>query len=175
MLKIVVSGPESTGKTDLSAYLAERFGISYVPEYARVYVEKLGRPYRFEDVEHIAGVQWDRYLEYSKEDHPIMIMDTFLVITKIWFMVVFERVPDWIDKSLEKAEIDLFLLCYPDLEWVADCVRENPGNRRMELFGLYQYEINRCGFSCAVIRGEGQERYTNAMSSIQSFCPHLKI
>lgn len=175
MHKIVVSGPESTGKTDLSAHLAERLSISYIPEYARTYIEKLDRPYRFEDVEHIAGVQWDQYLEYSKKEYPVMVMDTFLVITKIWFREVFGKVPGWIDRSLERADIDLFLLCYPDLEWIADDVRENPGIRRIELFESYHDEIIRLDFSCAVIRGTGQDRYTNAIAAIQSFLPHVKI
>jgi nicotinamide riboside kinase len=175
MHKIVVSGPESTGKTDLSAHVAERLGISYVPEYARAYIETLDRPYRFEDVEHIARVQWDQYLEFSRKDAPAMILDTFLVITKIWFREVYGKIPEWIDQSLEQADIDLFLLCYPDLEWVADDVRENPGIRRMELFDSYHDEILRCNFSCAVIRGNGQDRYTNAITAIQSFLPQLKI
>ena len=174
MYKIVVSGPESTGKTDLSAALAQRLGISHIPEYARAYVEKLGRPYRFEDVEHIARVQWNQFLENSRKKSPVMIMDTFLVITKVWFREVYRKVPDWIDPSLEKADIDMYLLCYPDLEWVADGIRENPGSRRMELFNIYLEEITRLGSAYAIVRGSGKDRYKNAETALQSFIPQLR-
>lgn len=175
MFRIVISGPESTGKTDLSVYLTGRLSIPYIPEYAREYVKKLGRPYRFEDVEHIARVQWDQFLEYSKGGNPVMIMDTFLVITKIWFREVFGSVPGWIDQALEQADIDLYLLCYPDLKWKADGIRENPGVRRMELFEIYRQEIIRLNFSCEVIRGKGQQRYSNALNALYSHFPQLKI
>ena len=175
MFRIVISGPESSGKTDLSVYLTGLLSIPYVPEYAREYVNKLGRPFRFEDVEHIARIQWDQFLEYSKGDNPVMIMDTFLVITKIWFREVFGSVPGWIDQALEQADIDLYLLCYPDLKWKADGIRENPGVRRMELFELYRQEIIRLNFSCAVIHGKGQQRYTNALNVLYSHFPQLKI
>ena len=175
MHKIVISGPESSGKTDLSVYLADQFRQPCIPEYARDYVQNLGRPYSFEDVEHIARVQWDQYLEYIKEDKPLLIMDTFLIITKIWCREVYGFVPAWIDQALENARIDLYLLCYPDLEWEADRVRENPGKRRIELFENYHSEIIRFGFSCEVIRGTGQERYRNAMMAVQSHFPQLKI
>ena len=174
MYKLVVSGPESTGKTELACFLAKRFSCPVIPEYAREYIEKLGRPYRFEDVEHIARVQWDQYREYAKKDHPFLIMDTFLFITKIWFSEVFGTVPGWIDVSLEEAEIDLCLLCYPDLEWIEDTVRENPGKRRRELFDLYHQAIIRLGVACEVIRGRGDDRFTNALSAIHKQLPGLK-
>ena len=175
MYKLLISGPESTGKTELAGFLARRFSCPLIPEYARDYIEKLGRQYRFEDVEKIARVQWDQYLENTAKDHAILIMDTFLVITKFWFSEVFGTVPDWVDRCLEEAEIDLCLLCYPDLEWVQDPVRENPGERRWELFDLYQREFTRLGISCEVIRGRGEDRFANALSAIQTFMPGLII
>ena len=161
MYKLVVSGPESTGKTELACFLAKRFSCPVIPEYARVYIEKLGRPYRFQDVEHIATVQWNQYREQIKKEHPFLFMDTFLVITKIWFSEVFGTVHGWIDLSLEEAEIDLCLLCYPDLEWVQDPVRENPGERRKELFDLYQREINRNSVTVPSVTELRQESFSD--------------
>lgn len=175
MFKLVICGPESTGKTELASLLAHRFSIPYIPEYARDYIEKLGRPYQFEDVEHIARVQWDQYRKHSMLEQPLLILDTFLIITKIWFKEVFRRIPEWIDKSLREAEIDLFLLCYPDLEWVEDPVRENPGEKRLELFELYYLEILQLGCPCSVIRGHGSARFTNALTAIETQFPGLKI
>ena len=174
MYKIVISGPESSGKTELAIFLSKQLSSVLIPEYAREYVEKLERPYQIDDVEHIARVQWEQYQENAKKDHPYLIMDTFLVITKIWFKEVFGIVPEWIDRCLEEAEIDLCLLCFPDLEWVKDPVRENPGERRKELFDLYHSEITRLGIACEVIRGMGENRFANALSAINKLTPGLK-
>ena len=174
MYKIVISGPESSGKTELAGFLSKRLSSAVIPEYAREYVEKLGRPYQFEDVEHIANVQWEQYQENVKKNYPYLIMDTFLVITKIWFKEVFGIVPEWIDWCLEEADIDLCLLCFPDLEWVKDPVRENPGERRKELFDIYHTEIIRLGIACEVIRGSGENRFVNALSAINKIIPGIK-
>ncbi len=175
MYKIVISGPESTGKTELAAYLAGVFNSPYVPEYARAYVEQLGRAYTLKDVEHIARVQWEQYLEYGRKDMQVLILDTFLIITKIWFREVFDQVPQWIDRSLNESRIDLYLLCYPDLEWKPDPVRENPGRKRLELFHAYRSEIRRTGSSCEVIRGQRAERSSNALEAVYKHLPHLRI
>jgi NadR type nicotinamide-nucleotide adenylyltransferase len=37
--RIVVTGPESTGKTTLAQGLAERLATTWVPEYARAYLD----------------------------------------------------------------------------------------------------------------------------------------
>ena len=129
-IKIVVTGPESTGKTALAMYLSRVFGVEYIPEYARTYVENLHHPYTYEDVEHIARVQDKQFMEASKHGNKIVFFDTYLIITKVWFQEVFNRVPAWIDPKLRDSEISLFLLCDFDLEWIEDPIRENPGPRR---------------------------------------------
>ena len=39
-LKIVLFGPESSGKTTLATQLAAHFNAQWVPEYMRIYLEK---------------------------------------------------------------------------------------------------------------------------------------
>ncbi len=171
MFKIVISGPESTGKTALSGYLSSRFSCSFIPEYARSYIEQLDRPYSYEDVMHIAEVQRETFREYLDTKPKLLIMDTFLVITKIWFSELYGQVPHWIDDYIEKAGIDLCLMCYPDLDWVDDPVRENPGIRRMELLELYLNEYHRFGIRTEMIRGLGEIRFNKAVSAVQKHIP----
>jgi len=173
-LKIVVTGPESTGKTELCLSLGEYFGITHMPEYARTYVEGLKSPYSYEDLEHIALTQKNELSESLKRGNDIILMDTYLIITKIWFREVYGNIPGWIDHSLKESEIDLFLVCYYDIPWVKDPVRENPGARRKYLFEEYLQEIKRLGNPFEVVKGTGKDRVQNAIESIMLHFPQLK-
>jgi len=162
--RIVVTGPESTGKTILSTALACKLNGTLVPEFARTYVESLERPYQFADVELIARHQMEEERQWSKSvSSGILVMDTWLIITKIWFEVVYGTVPDWIEAYIAETRIDLFLVCRPDLPWIPDPVRENGGEMRQKLFDRYCREIERFGFDYEIVEGFGDERLNNAL------------
>ncbi|MFC2116698.1 AAA family ATPase [Bacteroidota bacterium] len=173
-IKIVITGPESTGKTGIASHLAGIFQAKNIPEYARSYIEGLKRPYTYEDVEHIARMQDDEFNRASQGGEKIVLADTYLIITKIWFREVFGRTPDWIDHTLRESGIDLFLLCYYDLEWIKDPVRENPGLRRIYLYERYREEIEQLDAPFEVIRGIGPERFRNAREALIKHFPNLK-
>lgn len=164
--KIVITGPESTGKTTLAEQLAAHYMGDFVPEYARQYVENLQRPYVFDDVEIIARKQLADYLAYEKRKNRIVFFDTYLIITKVWFDVVFKQSPKWITEHLENCKVDLFLVCNTDIPWVADSVRENGGEMREELFQLYINELNNFNLKYFIIKGEGEKRLSSAIQAI---------
>lgn len=167
--KIVVTGPESTGKTTLSESLAQRLDADWVPEYARSYVENIGRPYTYQDVERIARHQIQQEAEISETTNKgIIVLDTWLIITKVWFEVVYGQSPKWLHEYIEASHIDLFLVCAPDLPWVADQVRENGGEMRNILFEKYCAEIEAFGFQYEVVRGVGEVRTQNAVDLIRA-------
>ncbi len=171
MKKIVITGPESAGKTQLTRKLADYYHCNWIPEFARSYIESLDRKYTYYDVEIIAQHQWSQYIEtliHNTEKAPFIFFDTWLIITKIWFIEVYEKFPDWIDSCIQKAEIDLFLLCKPDLPWEFDPVRENP-HRREYLFERYKSEIETFGFNYQIISGIGHKRLDNAVMAIEAF------
>ena len=165
--RIVITGPESTGKTELARALAEKLGTLWIPEYARHYVETLGREYEFDDVEKIAKHQVAQESEYlSKIKNGIMIFDTWLIITKVWFDVVYGKCPTWLPVHIGASEIDLFLVCATDLPWIADPVRENGGEKREELFQMYIREIQKFGFNFEIIHGVGEARLACALKQL---------
>jgi nicotinamide riboside kinase len=174
MFKVVVTGPESTGKTEICKFLAASFETECIPEYAREYVASLDRPYTFKDVEKIARVQIERLQQKSEQSPPILFLDTYLIITKVWFREVYGTIPDWIDKSLADAGIDLFLLCYYDIEWIPDPVRENPGSRRTFLYESYRKEITHLGKPCEVIMGTGTERFSKAKLAVEKHFTYVR-
>ena len=158
MKRVLVTGPESTGKTELVNYLSERYGGVAVEEYARAYVEGLDRSYTFEDVEHIARQQLSSYeKEYPGSDW--VFFDTWLMITRVWFEVVYQCVPQWLDDAMREAKFDLVLLCAPDLPWVADRVRENGGEQRERLFKRYENELKSFGMDWELVSGSGEARF----------------
>lgn len=99
IINIVITGPESTGKTELSQYLAKLFNGHYVPEYAREYIENLRRRYEYEDVLKIAKHQIQYQKEISERFSGFVFYDTWLIITKIWLKEVFDKYPVWIDEN----------------------------------------------------------------------------
>lgn len=169
MRKIVISGPESTGKTTLSEALALELNAILIPEHARCYIEGLSRPYTFSDVEVIAKYQMHEEMKMmALYPNEIIIMDTWLIITKVWFDVVFGRIPEWIESHIASTNIDLFLICAPDLPWIADPVRENGGEMRQKLFERYCNEIENYGFSYEIVMGSGEIRVQNALKLIKA-------
>lgn len=165
--RIVITGPESTGKTELARALAEKFGATWIPEYARHYVETLGREYNYDDVEKIAKYQVGQESQYiHKIENGILIFDTWLIITKVWFDVVYGKCPAWLPDQIRSSEIDLFLVCATDLPWIADPVRENGGEKREELFQMYIHEIQKFGFNFEIVMGVGESRMDCALKQL---------
>jgi len=168
-LKVVITGPESTGKSTLAEQLASHYKTVFVPEYARTYVEKLERPYVYKDLEYIAKRQIEDLEKYKPLANNILFLDTFLIITKVWFNIVYKKQPEWLDKSIRKCNIDLFLLCNTDLPWEPDLVRENGGEMREKLFLLYQKELEHYGLNYRIVEGFGEDRVSNSIAFVDKF------
>ena len=167
--KVVITGPESTGKTQLAQSLAIRFNTLWVPEYAREYITGLVRNYNYHDVEHIAREQVRREKEYLKEVRDILFYDTDLIVTKVWFKVVYGSYPGWIDEAIVNTSADLFLVCNTDIPWVPDPVRENGGEMREVLMGMYISEINITGVPWKLVSGKGDQRINSAVETVKTF------
>jgi len=169
MKKIVVLGPESVGKTTLCHELEKNLKAVFIPEFARNYVEQMHRAYTYEDVELIAKQQIKKFKEAVSDntDKEFLVMDTFLIVIKVWFLHVFERCPSWLQSELESAQIDFFLLLKPDITWVDDPVRENPHIREY-LYDWYKRELDKINASYAEIDGIGNIRTKRAMRAIRA-------
>ena len=165
---VVLTGPESTGKSTLARQLAEHLDGVWVPEYARTYVESLQRTYTYEDVVKIYEHQLTVPEDPGRQRASFLFLDTDLVILKVWFQEVFGKMPGNMDEVIRNRKIDLYLLCRPDIPWIYDPVRENPGSRREDLFRLYERELKEAGVPYAIIGGEGTERLENALGAVKT-------
>jgi nicotinamide riboside kinase len=166
---IVITGPESTGKTMISAWLASHLDCPWIPEYARDYIGGLNRPYNYEDLVHIADTQVRQKNEYNNSGASILVLDTWLILTKIWFLEVYHNYPGWIDAEIAKHRIDLFLVCKPDIPWIPDPLRENGGEKREYLMKKYIEEIRKTGSNFVMIDGMDDERYQNALQAVKMY------
>lgn len=167
ILKIAITGPESTGKSRLAMELAEYYKTVFVPEFAREYIDRLGRPYDQEDILIIAKGQISEEERWIKQADRMLFCDTELIVTKIWSEVKYGFCDPWILKKIEENKYDLFLLCDIDLPWEADPQREHP-HMREKLFTLYYDELKGRGVPFKVVSGAGRERLMNAIGFVES-------
>lgn len=170
MFKIAIIGPESTGKSELSVALATHFMGKFVPEFARTYVENLGREYTYEDVVFIAKKQIEEQQTIVEEDDAAPVFfDTELIITKVWLEYSYKKVPEFLITRLAEKYFDLYLICYPDLPWIPDTVREHGGDERSFFFEWYKREALATGIPCVEIKGTGNARTKLAVDAVASF------
>jgi NadR type nicotinamide-nucleotide adenylyltransferase len=166
---IVVTGAESTGKSTLTEALAKHFDAPFCPEFAREYIENLKDKYNYQDVEQIAKKQIELLEELKNSESPIVFVDTWLIITKIWFDVVFHTVPLFVEEEIKNTKIHLFLVCDTDLPWIPDNVRENGGENRLKLQNRYIEEIEKYGFNYKIVSGENNTRLKNAVQYLSFY------
>ena len=168
MKKIVLTGPESSGKTTLAAQLAEHFGTAWVPEFARQYLAGLGRPYTADDLLEIARGQMALEDELvGAATNGLLFLDTSLEVLKIWSEVCFDRCHPEILELLQLRLPDHYLLCLPDLPWAADPQRENPGDRDA-LLDIYRKELTSLGVPISEVGGSGEVRFNNALNLVNA-------
>lgn len=166
--KIAIVGPESTGKSMLAQGLAKHYQTVWVPEYARGYLDKLGRPYEQTDLIKIAHGQLRLEDEWQNDAKNLLICDTNLVVVKIWSEFKYGVCDLEILERMNERKYDLHLLTAIDLPWEPDPLREHP-NKREELYARYESELNKQGVPFFVIHGENHERIKNAIHAIDSF------
>ena len=172
-MKIIsIIGPESTGKTMLASALAKQYACPWLPEYARTYIESLTRPYNYQDVEFIAQKQvaaQKQAIATFAHEKPYLFLDTDLIITKVWFLHVYQTCPNWLQDAIVATQIDAFLLCQADLPWEADPVREN-GHLRTFFYDWYQREIEALDTPFFIVNGVGAKRIQTAVKAIEDWC-----
>lgn len=172
MLKIILTGPESTGKTTLAKQLAATFETDWLTEFARKYIEQLDRPYIFDDLKNIAVGQIDSEAVFSakaeKAGHELVFFDTDLITIKIWSEDKFGKTDEWILNEIKNRAYDFYLLCKPDLEWVYDSQRED-ADRLDEIFEIYRKELIALKKPFAIIEGQGNKRFEKAIRAVLEF------
>lgn len=127
MKVVVLTGPESAGKSTLSQALAERFNAPLVSEYVREFIELEQRDTCYADISTIAEQQLKRELAARAQCPPLLLLDTHVLSNKIWSETLFKTSPAWIEQALQALHYDLIALLSADgLAWQADGQRCQP-------------------------------------------------
>lgn len=163
--KVAIVGPECTGKSNLSEFLAKKYNTEWVPEYARGYLDNLTRPYEQHDLLTIAHGQLRIEELWEKTANGILFCDTNLLVIKVWSEFKFGSCHPEIIEQLHNCHYDLYLLTYVDLPWEEDPQREHP-DKREELFEIYLKELQTMNVAFVEIRGETEERRKTAIQAV---------
>jgi len=167
--KIVVIGPESTGKSTLCEQLAIHYKTNWVKEYAREYLLKNGTEYNFDDLLTIAKGQIqeeEKFLTLNSQLSTLFI-DTDMYVMKVWCEFVFDKCHRWILDQIAERKYDLYLLCNVDLPWVKDELREYPDlESRQKLYHIYKDIVINQHVPWVDISGNYDERLQKAIISV---------
>jgi NadR type nicotinamide-nucleotide adenylyltransferase len=187
--KIVIIGPESTGKSTLCEMLAQHFGTEWCPEFAREWLLTHGTNYDFEDLLTIARGQLALEDEYAgmltacmakqpmqpihplntETIPPLLFVDTDMYVMKVWCEYVFNDCHTWILNRIAERCCDMYLLCKPDLPWVKDELREYPEEKpRQELYHMYRDLLSQQAVPWAEISGDYHERLQKGVDAIHA-------
>jgi NadR type nicotinamide-nucleotide adenylyltransferase len=184
--KIVIIGPESTGKSTLCEQLAQHYNTMWCPEFAREYLLTYGMDYDYDDLLTIAKGQLameDEYVQMLDGQratgnggaphspltihHFPLFIDTNMYVMKVWCEFVFGKCHPWILEQIEKRKYDLYLLCNTDLPWVKDELREYPDlETRQKLYNIYKNIMINQPVPWVDISGDYEERLKMAIKAV---------
>ncbi|MEJ7769073.1 MAG: ATP-binding protein [Chitinophagaceae bacterium] len=169
MKKIVILGPESTGKSTLCTQLAMHYQTSWVPEFARQYLLDNGMNYTYDDLLIIAKgqVASEDEMTRHKQVNELLFLDTDMYVMKVWCEYVFKKCHAWILEQISRRKYDMYLLCNVDLPWVKDELREYPDlKHRLALYEIYKNILNHQHVPWAEISGSYETRLHMATNAI---------
>ena len=168
MKKIVIIGPESTGKSSLAQSLAAHFNGQWVREFARDYLTEHGTDYTFEDLLTIAQGQLALEDAARLLPTPYLFLDTDMHVMHVWSTFVFGKEHELIERERATRQYDMYLLACPDLPWTRDHLREYPDQEtREKLYRIYKTILEQQKTPWAEVRGVGDARVQCAINAIE--------
>jgi NadR type nicotinamide-nucleotide adenylyltransferase len=170
IVKVVLFGPESTGKTTLSRHLARHYNTVWAPEFAREYLQNKWNNERktceANDLIPIAIGQMKLENKLAKKADKILICDTDLLETKVYSEEFYGGfVDEKLDKAANENTYDLYLLTYIDTPFEEDDLRDRP-QLRLEMFNAFETALKKHNRPYILLKGDKETRLKNATAAI---------
>lgn len=178
LVKVVLFGPESTGKTTLSKHLARHYNTVWAPEFAREYLQKKWNNERktceADDLLPIAIGQMKLENKLATKADKVLICDTDLLETKVYSQEFYGGfVDDLLDKAANENQYDLYLLTYIDTPWEADDLRDRP-EQRLEMFKAFENALIENNKNYILLKGNKEIRLKKAIKAIDKIIAEKK-
>lgn len=170
MKVVVLTGPESSGKSWLAAGLQARFGGRVVDEYVRQFIDERQRDTTYADIDPIARGQLAGE-DAAREALPaLLLLDTHLLSNLLWSRLLFGDCPDWIEPALLARRYDLHLLLSPDtVPWIPDGQRCQPDLQERRAFHAACRDwLVQHGQRFVEIEGDWQARERQAVAAVEA-------
>lgn len=175
-IKVVLFGPESTGKTTLSRQLARHYSSVWVPEYARDYLQDKWNNERKtcepKDLLPIAIGQMQLENHLAQKTDTVLICDTDLLETKVYSEAYYSGTCDPIlERYAVNNSYDVYFLTYIDTPWEADDLRDKP-NERERMFKAFESALIKHNKEYVLLKGDKKERLETAINYIDDLLQH---
>ena len=170
-VKVVLFGPESTGKTELAKALAEYYNTLWVPEYSRFLAEEKNKnkeQLSRNDVLTIAKGQMALENKLTTSVEQLLICDTDLLETKVYSEYYYKGFcPDQLTKYAAENYYNLYFLTNIDIPWEADNIRDKP-HEREALFLAFQKALKKYNKPFVLLEGDFNVRLKSAIRHIDN-------
>lgn len=179
VVKVVLFGPESTGKTSLARELAAYYNTAWVPEFSRDYLQKKWNEQQLicerQDILPIAAGQMELENRLAEKVDKLLICDTNLLETVVYSQAYFDGFcePHLLKHAL-KAKYDLYFLMYIDVPWVEDDLRDRPHQREL-MFNRFQQSLETHRKPYQLLTGNFQQRFDAAVKTIDKLLKHREL
>ncbi len=175
VLRVVLYGAESTGKSTLAERLAARVGAPWSAEFVREYWYAHGGVVTADSLETIARGQAEAEdlarARAGASGARVVFHDTDLLTCTLWDDLLFPGAcPEWVRVEAAKRAraTDLFLFCDTDLPWAPDpqrCFPDEAGRAMCRRVFLEKLEAT--GARWTRVYGAEAERESRAVSAVE--------